>query len=201
MSLIGSKPTPKLEFDADQHRYFLDGRELPSVTTVLKSVGIIDPSKYADGDAALRGTYVAEATALLDRGELIEEGLDARLVGYIRAWKAFLADNEVETFLVEERVYSSKYGYAGMLDRTAHFQDRHWLFDIKTGARERWHGIQTAAYRECRPDLKQRIGCLHQRGAVYLKPDGSYKLDVHDNPDDWDAFLSALNVHNWKEKR
>lgn len=198
-SSIGSKPKapPTLRFDAKQHRYWLDDREVPSVTTVLKGVGIIDPSKYAGGDAALRGTYVAEATALLDRGELDEGTMDERLAGYVRAWKAFLGDNHVETLLIEERVWHTHYMYAGTLDRTAEFQDGHWLLDIKTGGRERWHAIQTAAYLRA----VQQGPCPYRRAAIYLKCDGTYKLDRHDSSDDWDVFLSALNVHNWKGKR
>lgn len=197
MSLIGSKPTPKLRFDADQHRYWLDGRELPSVTTVLKGVGIIDPSKYAGGDAALRGTYVAEATAMFDRGGLADDMMDPRLIPYLAAWELFIRENHVEMILIEERVWNRNYMYAGTLDRTMVFQNHHWLIDIKTGARERWHALQTAAYLRA----LQQGPYPYKRGAVYLKPDGTYRLDVHDSPDDWDVFLAALAVHNWKEKR
>lgn len=204
ISLTGSKPKkPTLRFDAKQHRYWLGGRELPSVTTVLKSVGIIDPSKYAGGDAALRGTYVAEATALLDRGELDEGAIDDRLAGYVRAWRAFVKGNGVETLLVEERVHHPGYGYAGTLDRTVKFHCLRWLIDIKTGGRERWHSLQTSAYLCCLEAIEAQTEISHhyRRAAVYLKPDGTYKLDRHDSPDDWDVFLSALNVCHWKEKR
>lgn len=189
------KPAPTLRFDADEHRYWLDGRELPSVTTVLKSVGIIDPSKYAGGDAALRGTYVHEALSMVD---LDTAALDERLRGFVAAWRLFIHQNNVEVLSTEKRVYSRFHGYAGTRDCLVVFHGTCWVLDIKTGGRERWHGLQTMAYYKCEDSPYKGF---YKRAAIYLNPDGTYRLDVHDNPDDWDAFLSALNIHKWKGKR
>jgi hypothetical protein len=68
-----------LEFDAATHTYRLDGELVPSVTTVLKSVGLVEYSHIPQDvlqAAAHRGTAVHYALELLDRGELDYESLD-----------------------------------------------------------------------------------------------------------------------------
>lgn len=193
---IGFKPKakPTLRFDADQHRYWLGDRELPSVTTVLKSAGLIDTSHYTAGDAALRGTYVHEAVAMTN---LDEDALDSCLRGYVKAWRVFMEENVVAITFKEERVCHPTYSYAGTYDCLGTLDGEWWLLDVKTGVHERWHGLQTAAYMDCIPYTGKHL----RRGAVHLKPDGTYKMVVHADPDDLTVFRAALNIYHWKGKR
>ena len=66
---------PQLVFEPGAHKYTLDGVALPSVTTVLKGVGLIDYSMIPQDvllKASRRGTAVHQALEYFDREELDE---------------------------------------------------------------------------------------------------------------------------------
>ena len=59
-----------LQFRAEDHSYHVNGVRLPSVTEILKDVGLIDTTFFAP-EHAERGTRVHEATVFWD-----ETGMD-----------------------------------------------------------------------------------------------------------------------------
>lgn len=184
-----------LAFDEETHVYKIDGRVVPSVTQVLKGAGLIDTAWFND-EARDRGTYVAQATQWLDEGTLDYDALDPKLKPYVLAWEKFAyLENEIEIVSVEARVANHPRMYAGTLDRLMRWNGYIWVIDIKTGASQAWHGLQTAAYQECVTG-----GALY-RGSVVLKPDGTYKFKEHKDRNDRNAFLSALNLYHWKKEK
>ena len=187
--------TPQLAFNAETHVYRVGDRVLPSVTQVISAAGLIDQTWYTE-DGATRGTYVAEATALWDRDELNEGELDGNLRGYLSAWLMFRAAWPCEILAIEEAVWHPTYFYAGTLDRVARKTGGgRFVIDIKTGQEERWHALQTAAYAAC---LRERDKVHYDRLAVYLRPHGTFTITQHKDPRDWNIFLAALAVANWK---
>lgn len=180
-----------IQFDPATHTYTLDGTRLVSVTQALKAAGIIDDTWYSS-EACLRGTYVAQATELADRGELDEENLDPALKPYVDAWKGFLLDTGCRVVTIESPVWSSLFGYAGTLDRVVNFgHGIDCIVDIKTGGVEDWHQLQTAAY-------QLALEMPADRMAVYLRDDGTYSARSHTDPNDSKVFLAAVAVANWK---
>lgn len=182
-----------LQFDAGTHTYSVGGVVFPSVTTILKDVGLIDVSQpwYTDWHRD-RGTQVHLATALYDEGDLDEESLDPEIVPYLDAWKSFLAQSRYTVTHIEKRAYHSRMIFAGTVDRVLMVGDREIIADIKLGQPERWHGIQTAGYQRLLGRLSVgRIG-------VHLGPDGKFKVVTHDSQGDHDAFMSALCLYHWK---
>lgn len=194
---------PKLEFDEASHTYSVDGRRVPSVTQILGGVGILDATWYTE-QACTRGAYVAKATALLDRGILNRDSLDPTILPYVEQWERFCEVHNVEILEVERRVCERMHWYAGALDRVATFRiDRAQypvrssatptLIDIKTGAREHWHQLQTAAYQAaCREHMK--------RGCLYLSKTG-YSWKSHTDRNDRHVFYAACAVHNWQQNK
>ena len=189
---MGVSEAGRVTFDPQSHTYTVDGRTVPSVTQILRECGMIDTAKYGDGSAAVRGTYVAEATEYDDQGALDEDTLDPRLIGYVDAWRSFRAHTSAVIVASEGIVYDSVYGYAGRFDRIVRIHGQTWLLDLKTGGQEPWHSLQTAAYCACLDDPGMR------RGAVYLTPTGGYRLVEHSDPSDLVVFRSAVAVAAWK---
>jgi len=183
----------RTEFDAKTHTYRMDGIEVPSVTQALTEAGIIDQQWYTS-DGCIRGTYVATMTALYDNEMLDESSLDPVLIPYLTAWKTFLEQSKSDVIMVEEAVFHPVARYAGTYDRWIVLNGRDTIVDIKTGAKEPWHPLQTAAYAHCFPNTPM------QRAGVYLDKSGTYKLVDHRDPTDITMFMSALNVAKWKRQ-
>ncbi len=189
-----------IKFIHDTHQYFIDGVEFPSVTSILKPLNSFEnvPPVVLDR-AAQFGQHVHKATELYDQGILNEKTLDSNLVPYLEGWKLFLASMPNDIILNEYRIFSLKYGYAGTLDRVVVFtsNEKTALLDIKTGTESPTFGPQTAAYAKA---IEEMIGLkTQQRFTVRLKPN-DYRLISHTNKNDFNIFMSCLNVWNFKKK-
>ena len=85
---VWTLPQVQIRFNAALHEYLAeDGTRLPSVTEILKRVGIIDTAGLSR-EAARFGTAVHEATAAIDRGEksLQDYAANDPMQPYLRAW-------------------------------------------------------------------------------------------------------------------
>lgn len=195
-----------LTFDPRAHVYRFNGHVRPSVTQILFSwspISRLDPEMLAA--AAALGTDVHDATALDDRRELDEESVDELVAPFLRAWRRFRAETGFEPTSVEEMIYNATHGFAGTLDREGRFSGKWYapypsnagenaLLEIKTGAKDPTHALQTAAYWTTRGHKRRTL-----RGAVYLRPDGSYALEwFTQHARDWATFLAAVARHQWK---
>lgn len=187
----------ELTFNSELHEYRIDGQVVPSVTQILGEAGLIDDRWYTK-ESQLRGRTVHIVTALDDRGELDEAEVTGEYQGYLNAWRLFRADVPWTIIDVEQAVCHPDWRYAGRSDRRMciHRDGPYaMLVDIKTGQPEPWHQLQTAAYE--RASLAVRPPVV-KRYAVYLSDDGTYKLREHGKAVDWDVFLAALALANWK---
>jgi hypothetical protein len=186
--------TTEFTFDAERHEYRVNGALYPSVTQVIRAAGLVDERYYTPESAAL-GQHVHATTALDDQGVLDEVSLDDRLRPYLAAWRRFRQLSGVTIQFIEWRGWSP-YGFAGAVDRLATWKARTWVLDIKTGAPQPWHALQTAAY------VLLFGGKEHprQRACVYLRDDGAFRFAEHSNHSDVDVFRAALLLHQWKER-
>lgn len=186
-----------LQFNPVGHQYLLNNRPVPSVTQVLQPYsGLEFVDREVLARAAEFGTHVHEACHLLNLGRLDADNLDEALVPYVQAWAQFLEDTGAVVVLSEHRVASEAYNFAGTIDTIVHWGKSSRLVDIKsTSGVPRTVGPQTAAYRQA---LKESTGdSVRDRYCVQLKPDGRYALHKLTDPNDWNIFQSALNLHRW----
>jgi hypothetical protein len=186
-----------LTFDAREHRYYVDGQEVPSVTQIIDAAGLIDHTWHND-EARARGQRVAVATALDDNGELDLAKVPTEDCGYINAWRSFRADSKCAIKAIEHQVVGPNNQYAGRIDRIGSVGDCPCsIIDIKTGQPERWHGIQIGAYQHA---YTMTIGKC-DAGLVYLNDNGTYRLrwlaDWRDAENTWNA---ALVLWHWKAR-
>lgn len=178
-----------LTFNETEHTYHLGQRQLPGVTDILKVAGVIDTEWFTE-EHTRRGKRVHIATAMHDEGRPVP-GLEPELQGYLAAWCKFLDQTKAEIISIEDRVWSAAWGVAGTLDRRLGINGWTTTGDIKTGGPAPWHKLQTAGYGVCQ-------GTRRPRMCIYLKPDGTYKIETHHGASDYDAFHCALGMYNWK---
>jgi hypothetical protein len=192
MSLIN------LQFDKESHIYTIDGRVIPSVTQVLKDVGIINISPFSGGPET--GTIVHEATEQYDIGLLQVEDADPKIKGYLQAYLKFLGDTGFNPIMVERRVYHHRLNYAGTIDRYGDLSGKPALLDIFTGVNPRPKRLQLVAYRQA---LLSMGYDSYELFTLRLKKDGRYSVDIV-NPRQidrlWNVFCAALAVYNFKKE-
>lgn len=167
--------------------------DLPHVTTILQSAGLVDTKWFTEEDLA-RGTATHLATELLDQDDLDEDSLDPSIVGRIEAYKQFLEVEKPEWKEIEKFVSDETFGYCGTADRFGFIRGKWAVVDIKGPAQAKWHGVQLAAYAQARSPNKAVA-----RYSLHLSDDG-YKFIRHNGRNDWHVFLAALTIHNFKNE-
>jgi hypothetical protein len=189
-------------FNEAEHTYTVDGVRWPSVTQILDPLLELDGIPRAALEAAARfGNHVHQACHLYDLNRLDEEDLDEPLRPYLEGWKAFLRDTGAFVCNSEQRILHPKLRYAGTLDKTILWKERRHVLDIKSGAEvPPTVGPQTAAYREALLESQSVLDCSRTRYCLHLRPDETYRLHTLNDPADFHLFVSALNIHRWREK-
>ena len=175
-------------FDEKEHLYLVDGKEVPSVTEILKPLsqrGYAKVNESVLGYAAARGKAVHEALELIDLGADAE--VSPEMVPYIRAYEEFKSIYKPQWELVEAIVYNEGYNYIGTLDRLGVLNDGLLsVVDLKTSnaTKEALVSVclQTRMYELAylweHKETFERIlprGTLKRYG-LFLKPDGSFRL-------------------------
>lgn len=185
-----------LTFDERTHEYRVGGSRVPGVTSVLRP--LVDFSRVpADVLAAKAdlGRRVHFAAQLHDEDDLDESSVEPDVAPYLVAYRRFLAETRATILVNEVPVYCAQHRYAGTLDRVLSIGGERWLVDLKTAiATPITTGPQTAAYLRALdyPNVTRR-------GALRLRPDGTYRLDALNDPNDWAVFLSCLTLHRYAE--
>lgn len=185
------------------HRYFWNGKRVPGITAVLEEEGVSDYSGMPLAlreHSLLRGQFVHSGCELIDWKNLDETSVDPAIAGYLAGWRKFLADTSPVWTVIEQMTYHPRYGYAGQPDRAGTIHGKPWVVEIKSGAPGRGVGLQTAAQAHLLfppGDADRKV----RRGAVWLKPDGTYQLIECKGRSDFSVFLNALHLYNWKANR
>lgn len=182
------------EYREDTHQYFIDGKEVPGVTTILKAAGLYNEDFFTE-EGRVRGSYVHKACLYHLQGDLNEESIKEEYRGYIEAFKLFMAESECKPILdqCEVPLFSHIFRYGGTPDIPCMFKGRKSLIDIKTGAETPTTGVQIAGY-------VQLIGTPADRYGLYLKADGKYKLKPYVDRKDIQIFNAALTLYHWRKK-
>jgi len=191
---MGSRDS--LTFDETSHVYRSGGNVVPSVTQVLSPLvdfsGI--PEHVLDAKRQL-GQKVHLACQLDDEDDLDEASVEQQVAPYLAAYRAFRRDTGATVLLNEQRVFDPLMLFAGTLDRVLGLNGAKWLVDLKTCIScPIAVGPQTAAYLRALADPS-----VTHRGALRLRPDGTYRLDALTDPNDWACFMACLTLRRFKE--
>lgn len=179
-------PSPSFRFDSAQHRYFCEGLERPHITGLLESAGLVDDRWYTE-ESSIRGQAVHRLTADYDLEALEPETLVSSYRGYVLGHVAAMKLIPHEWDHVEEPRMHPVYLFGGRPDRVGRIYGLQGVLEIKTTAGvDHAHEIQTAlqvilaGYGHAVPREQW------WRGALYLRPDGKWKLLEHRNRRDFD---------------
>ena len=200
---IAARP-PILDFRAEDHTYWRDGKLVPNVTRVLsliQSFDHIDPAVLAN--AQQEGTDIHRTVELHVKGDLAEASLPAWLRPRLDAFKRFEAESGFVMIASECRVYNPQSNYAGTLDLIGKLrmpQSRSAIqitacIDLKRTILpgNRAVGLQTAAYAAawngsaCVPQVTHRF-------ALQLRENGTYRLQPYVDRSDFANFTACLLV-------
>lgn len=187
---------PALAFDAATHTYALNGQRVLSVTQILEAVGLVDDDYFTE-DSRTRGRYVHRMVLYSEREGLDENTVDERLRGYLEAYRRFVQEVAVgPCTLLERPLCDPILRFAGTPDQLRPMQGRETLIDLKSGQPHPTHGLQLAAYEHL---IWRQLRCGRlDRAAVYLKPNGSYRLRMYEDRNDWKIFDCARVLAQWK---
>lgn len=201
-----------IRLDEGTHTYRVNGEVWPGVTSVLERSGLVNFSRVPEHirtEALLRGSRVHRAVQFLVENDLDESSVDDADRGYLEAARSFLTDARLVRLAAERRVAHRVHRYAGTADLLAWWDSQPAVIDWKSSINldALATDIQLAAYVEAlREDIPlEWFGCAKEsyvaRIGVSLRKDGSYRVQVYDDPRDFSVFLAALTVANEQRRR
>ena len=195
-----------LTFDPILHEYRIDGRFIPSVTYILKSVNMT--TNYAAVDplvlqrAAERGTAVHKAIEYLNGPGLDWGSLHPDLIPYVQAYQKFTANHVFDYLYGEKILYSEQWDYAGTPDLIGYIDGVLTLLDIKCTYELDEPGVevQLAGYEQLWNENRYNHAQVNQIAALHLRRDGTFYLHVCNDGEAWPLFTYALMITQWRLK-
>lgn len=190
---------PAFRFDADTHTYRLvrTAEALPHITGMLTASGWVDDEWYTD-EGRERGHAVHALTAEHDLGAISSENLrqfESVYRGYLLAYIDALGMVKPEWEWVEEPLVHPFYGYAGRPDRGGTVYGVKSVGEIKSGAPDKSHRIQTALQAMLfSPIIRLPAEMIH-RYVFYLKPTGKWKIERHPDRRDFDEAKRIAKLY------
>lgn len=201
-----------LAFDPVAHVYTLpDGRQVPSVTQVLKSCGVstdYDALGELVGHDMLEyrravGTAVHADLHADDDGVLDEDTVHPDVRPYLDAWRTFRHYTHVVPVARERRVFDPTRFYCGTLDGVFLAPTgRYVLVDIKTGDPQASRAdLQTAAY--VAAWAREHPEPISERWAVHLTPGHTvpYRITAYREWRDFQVFAAMVVTFHQQQRR
>lgn len=177
-------------FDTASHRYFLDNEEIPSLSSLLRDAGHVDTTFMTD-EGRERGTAVHALTTALDLGADLPPTADAYR-GYLDAYETACETLRPDWACIEEAECSRRWRFGCRPDRVGHVYALPTIMEIKTGAKEHWHGLQLALQAIAVPERTLVPAESYRRMVIYLKPTGRYSVEIYHSLRDFDVARNLL---------
>lgn len=167
----------ELVFHEKDHKYFLNGEEIPSVSELTR---FLSREVYGEADpialerAAEKGTAVHKALQTLDEAGQVE--VDSDYDGYIKAYLKFREEHNIEWKGIELQLENGE--YAGTIDRIGVVDGVYCILDFKTTSRiTKVHELLYSVAQTLYFKLARRNYLIVDRLYILqLKNDGTYKL-------------------------
>jgi hypothetical protein len=171
------KTTPSLpaRFDPSDHAYYLGSERVPSITDILKAEKLIDLD-WLTQEGRDRGSVVHRWTADYDLGTT--PTVEGPYAPWLAAYAAARAIVRPEWLAIEEFYIHPVFRFGGTPDRIAVY-DGTGPWEIKSGAEEAHHAIQTALQCLLVADTLRMRAEDMARHCLYLRKTGKWKLYAH----------------------
>ena len=195
-----------LTFDRIDHEYRWDGKVVPSVTQVIgewQQINVYGVEYYANTftgavvkvetfrAAADFGTAVHSMCHMELKGILSESALHPALIPPLEQFRTWMDHFKPEILLVEQPMYSQKYGYAGTPDIICMVKNKPLVCDIKTGEYA-MAGVQIAGYEQLYKENSRKWGRMGRYVLYIPKNGGAYRFHPVGSPRDWAFFQARL---------
>lgn len=184
----------KVIFEQLEHRYFLDNKEYPSQSKIMKHFGMTpDYDRFGNDSSRNFGTAVHKVCELYDKNDLGE--FDPLLKQYLDGYKRFMDHYKPEWQLIEVPLVSKVWGFATTPDRFGIINKKTASIDLKTGTEEPHHEIQSGFHQiVIEENLKVKV---KERYTLILLPN-DFRLILHKNPSDKSIAISLAQIYRWK---
>ena len=202
-----SEKRNRVQFDEITHTYTLDGKELPSVTHIIRYLAV-DKANNADPNMALmareRGSAVHEATVMYDYSGEIPDDFPAEYAPYLEAYVQFARDYKPCWELIEHQMGNVTLGFAGTLDRFGFIDGKWCILDIKTSYKVDIPSLsaQLTAYHDLL--LNEQFERLENENirhlGLQLMRTGKYRLYETDFEKGSDLFYSCRRIYQTTER-
>ncbi len=180
----------KIVFNEEEHRYFIDGIEVPSVTQILKII----QKPYGTEYDMQRGRAVHRAIELYEKGILDETTLSPEVEKYLEQYLQFKKDAKIKKFkAVEKKVGSKELMYAGTIDALTEDTIYDWKCSKEMSPLA---PLQLVAYDFC---ISKGNGFLNHV-VVLLQPDGYKIRRLNPTLDLLQVWFNIVHVYHWCRK-
>lgn len=177
METLKALPPQNLRLDEESHTYWLNGCRIPGISELLRYWGFVDETYYNE-DAREVGRGVHAGIHDIEMGgaaahEFVNPKITHRIDEYLR----FKSDKDFRVIAVEKILADPAGRYACRIDLLGTFGESHGLslIELKCGAQEGWHKLQTAGQKRCIEHVESTL----RRFALYLPFPGRYNLKEH----------------------
>ena len=177
----------------EEHRYFVGEQRVPGFTEILRALGIGENHYWTEAGRDL-GSALHLWTIFLARGEEPEADPDPRIAGRVAAFRKFLAESAFKLVGGEEPQFDSVLRFCCTPDLYGYLGAFAVVVDVKAGAQASWHKLQTGAQKIA---LSSNGFKVQKRYSLYLRDDGSYRLEEHTDTGDetrWRALVAAFHA-------
>jgi hypothetical protein len=190
------KATPGSEafrFDSHLHEYTAcdTGEVLPHITGMLEAAGLIDDTWYTE-ESCERGQCVHSLTADYDLGALNPAGCVSCYRPYLLAHVGAMKVLRPKWRAVEEPMIHPVLRFGGRPDRVGLVTQLQAVLEVKSGAPDDSHCIQTALQAILASYKHPLPPASWARYALYLKDSGKYKLERHTRRQDFDKAYEII---------
>ena len=185
-----------IEFNEELHEYRIGGVLTPSVSQILKAMGLMEA--FRRNETSLNnGTAIHKALELHDLGTLDYSSLDNRLKKCIGLWDKFKKDIGITKVIACEHRVAFSNLFAGTIDRIVQCGKDKMVLDFKSGNPQNWAALQTAGYAIAYDmancwQYKRCCAKVHwDMDRVIYKP--------YNDVNDFNVFMSMVNIYHWKK--
>lgn len=188
---------PELTFEEERHLYYLNGLEVPSVTTLMKPLSsdfysTVDPEVL--NKAAKRGTAIHNAVENYAKFGI--EDIPPVYAGYFAGFREWWDSRKPEVLATETKVYHKILRYAGTVDLLCIIDGRVTLVDYKTSAQvnSKLCAVQLEAYDRAweSHDIK-----VDDRLILHLSKKGYQEVRFPRSGKCWSVFSSLMTIKNY----
>lgn len=182
-------------FAPDSHTYtdLETGHVIPHITGMLERTGWVDDLWYTE-ESAERGTIIHNLTARYDLGavDLLTDREWEGYRPYLLAHVTAVTGTGVKMVEVEVPRVHPTLRFGGRPDRVMQLARRWGVWEVKSAAPNKSHGIQTALQAILVEPLTKIPPEHLARYCCYLKPNGRFKVEEHINRRDFDEARRVI---------